>query len=102
MSMGTVIISAVSLVAIFWILYAYSVRRARFLVALESEILSVNLAEEKQTIDVVDNYQTKDTIEQPRDINEVPRDEKTASEIKSHQINQNVQIKPSLAAGVGR
>jgi hypothetical protein len=35
-------------------------------------------------------------------VNEVPRDEKTASAIKSHQINQNVQIKPSLAAGVGR
>jgi hypothetical protein len=72
------------------------------LVELESEILSLNLAEEKQTIDVADNYQTKDTIEQPRDINEVPRDEKAASAIKSHQLSQNVQIKPSLAAGVGR
>jgi hypothetical protein len=99
--MGTVIISAVSLVAIFWVLYAYSVRRARYLVELESEILSVNLAEKKQTIDVVDSYQTKDTIEQPRDIKEVPRDEEAASAIKSHQLNQNVQIKPSLAAGVG-
>ena len=95
MSMGTVIISAVSLVAIFWILYAYSVRRARYLVELESEILSVNLAEEKQTIDVADS-------EQSRDINKVPMNKKAVSAIKSHQKNQNVQIKPSLAAGVGR
>jgi hypothetical protein len=76
--MGTVIISAVSLVAIFWILYAYSVRRARYLVELESEILSVNLAGEKQTIDVVDNFQTRNTIEQPRDINKVYIDKKAA------------------------
>ena len=102
MSMGTVIISAVSLVAIFWMLYTYSVRRARYLVELESEILSVNLAEEKQTIDVADSYQTRDTSEQPRDIKEVPIDKKAVSATKSHQINQNVQIKPSLAAGVGR
>ena len=102
MSIATVIISAASLVAIFWILYAYSVRRARYLVELESEIISVNLAEEEQPIDVADGYQTKDTLDQPRDINEVPIDEKAASAIKSHQLNQNVQINPSLAAGVGR
>ena len=102
MSIGTVIISAVSLVAIFWILYTYSVRRARYLVELELEILSVNLAREKQTADVVDSYQIRDTIEQPRDIKNVPIDKKAASATKSHQINQNVQINPSLAAEVGR
>ena len=78
MSMGTVIISAVSLVAIFWILYTYSVRRARYLVELESEILSVNLAGEKQTIEVVDSYQTRDANEQLRDINKVYIDKKAA------------------------
>jgi hypothetical protein len=102
MSIATVIISAASLVAIFWILYAYSVRRARYLVELESEILSVNLAEEEQSIDVADSYQTRDTSEQSRDINKVPINKKAASAIKSHQKNQNVQIKPSLVAGVGR
>jgi hypothetical protein len=100
--MGTVIISAVSLVAIFWILYAYSVRRARYLVELESEILSVNLAKEKPTIDVTDGYQTRDAREQSRNINKVPVNKKAASAITSHQKNQNVQIKPSLVAGVGR
>lgn len=65
------------------------------MVELESEILSVNLAEEKQTIDVADS-------EQSRDINMVPMNKKAVSAIKSHQKNQNVQIKPSLAAGVGR
>ncbi len=78
MSIGTVIISAVSLVAIFWILYTYSVRRARYLVELESEILSVNLAGEKQTIEVVDSYQTRDANEQLRDINKVYIDKKAA------------------------
>ena len=78
MSIGTVIISAVSLVAIFWILYTYSVRRARYLVELESEILSVNLAGEKQTIDVVDSYQTRETNKQLRDINKVYIDKKAA------------------------
>ncbi len=78
MSIGTVIISAVSLVAIFWILYTYSVRRARYLVKLESEILSVNLAGEKQTIDVVDSYQTRETNKQLRDINKVYIDKKAA------------------------
>ncbi len=78
MSAGTVIISAVSLVAIFWILYTYSVRRARYLVELESEILSVNLAGEKQTIEVVDSYQTRDANEQLRDINKVYIDKKAA------------------------
>ena len=78
MSIGTVIISAVSLVAIFWILYTYSVRRARYLVELESELLSVNLAGEKQTIEVVDSYQTRDANEQLRDINKVYIDKKAA------------------------
>ena len=78
MFIGTVIISAVSLVAIFWILYTYSVRRARYLVELESEILSVNLAGEKQTIEVVDSYQTRDANEQLRDINKVYIDKKAA------------------------
>jgi hypothetical protein len=78
MSIGTVIISAVSLVAIFWILYTYSVRRARHLVELESELLSVNLAGEKQTIEVVDSYQTRDANEQLRDINKVYIDKKAA------------------------
>ena len=78
MSMGTVIISAVSLVAIFWMLYTYSVRRARHLVELESELLSVNLAGEKQTIEVVDSYQTRDANEQLRDINKVYIDKKAA------------------------
>jgi hypothetical protein len=78
MSIGTVIISAVSLVAIFWILYTYSVRRARHLVELESELLSVNLAGEKQTIEVVDSYQARDANEQLRDINKVYIDKKAA------------------------
>jgi hypothetical protein len=78
MSIGTVIISAVSLVAIFWILYTYSVRRARHLVELESELLSVNLAGEKQTIEVVNSYQTRDANEQLRDINKVYIDKKAA------------------------
>ena len=78
MSIATVIISAASLVAIFWILYTYSVRRARHLVELESEILSVNLAGEKQTIEVVDSYQTRDANEQLRDINKVYIDKKAA------------------------
>ena len=78
MSIGTVIISAVSLVAIFWILYTYSVRRARYLVELESEILSVNLTGEKQTIEVADSYQTRDANEQLRDINKVYIDKKAA------------------------
>ena len=78
MSIGTVIISAVSLVAIFWILYTYSVRRARHLVELESELLSVNLAGDKQTIEVVDSYQTRDANEQLRDINKVYIDKKAA------------------------
>jgi hypothetical protein len=78
MSIGTVIISAVSLVALFWILYTYSVRRAGYLVEFESEIHSVNLAGEKQTIDVVDSYQTRETNEQLRDINKVFIDKKAA------------------------
>ena len=78
MSIGTVIISAVSLVAIFWILYTYSVRRARHLVELESELLSVNLAGEKQTIEVDDSYQIRDANEQLRDINKVYIDKKAA------------------------
>ena len=78
MSIGTVIISAVSLVAIFWILYTYSVNRARYLVELESEIHSVNLAGEKQTIDVVDSYQTRGANEQLREINKVYIDKKAA------------------------
>ena len=78
MSIGTVIISAVSLVATFWILYTYSVRRARYLVELESEILSVNPAGEKQTMEVVDGDQTRDANEQLRDINKVYIDKKAA------------------------
>ncbi len=78
MFIGTVIISAVSLIAIFWILYTYSVRRARYLVELESEILSVNLSGDKQTIEVIDSYQTRDANEQLRDINKVYIDKKAA------------------------
>ena len=48
------------------------------MVELESEILSVNLAGEKQTIDVADSYQTRDTNEQLRDINKVYIDKKAA------------------------
>jgi hypothetical protein len=95
MSIATVIISAVSLVALFWILYIYSVRRARYLVRLELESFSENMAEEEQTIDVVGIYQ-------PIDANRVSINTQAASAIKSHQVDQNVQIKPSVAAGVGR
>ena len=48
------------------------------MVELESELLSVNLAGEKQTIEVVDSYQTRDANEQLRDINKVYIDKKAA------------------------
>jgi len=95
MSIANVIISAVILVAIFWILYIYSVRRARYLVRLELESLSANMAEEEQRIDVVGTYQSRDT-------NGVSINPQAATAIKSHQINPSVRIKPSIAIGVGR
>ena len=48
------------------------------MVKFESEIHSVNLAGEKQTIDVVDSYQTRDANEQLRYINKVYIDKKAA------------------------
>jgi len=95
MSIATVIISAVSLVALFWILHIYAVRRARYLVGLELESVSENITEQEQSIDVVDIYQ-------PRDTNEVSINTQADSAIKSHQINQNFRIKPSIAAGDSR
>ena len=61
MSVVNVIISAISLVALFWILYVYSVRRARYLVSLELESLSENMTEEEQTIDIADTCHPNDT-----------------------------------------
>jgi hypothetical protein len=95
MNIATIIISAVSFIALFWILYIYSVRRARDLVQLELESHSENITEKKQTIRVVGNDQSEDT-------NEVSVDTKPASVLKPEQLNRNVQIKPSIAAGVVR
>ena len=95
MNITTVIISAVSFIALFWILYIYSVRRARDLVQLELESHSENITEEKHTIRVVGS-------DQPEDTNEVSVDTKPASALKPDQLNRNVQIKPSIAAGVVR
>jgi hypothetical protein len=95
MNITTVIISAVSFIALFWILYIYSVRRARDLVQLELESHSENITEGKHTIRVVGS-------DQPEDTNEVSVDTKPASALKPDQLNRNVQIKPSIAAGVVR
>jgi hypothetical protein len=95
MSIATVIISAISFIALFWILYIYSVRRARDLVQLELESHSENNTEEKHTIRIVGSDQSKDA-------NEVSVDTKPASTFKSDQLKRDVQIKPSIAAGVLR
>jgi len=95
MSIATVIISAVILVALFWILYIYSVGRARYLVRLELESLSENMARDEQTIDVFGTNQ-------PADTNEVVINTQSATATTSHQPNQNVRIKPSIAPGIGR
>lgn len=95
MSIATVIISAVILVALFWILYIYSVGRARYLVRLELESLSENTAKDEQAIDGIG-------INQPGDTNEVSINTQSATATTSHQTNQNVRMKPSIAPGVGR
>jgi hypothetical protein len=95
MSIATVIISAISFIALFWILYIYSVRRARDLVQLELESHSENNTEEEHTIRIVGSDQSKDA-------NEVSVDREPASALKPDQLNRNVQIKPSIAAGVLR
>jgi hypothetical protein len=95
MSIATLIILAVSFIALFWILYTYSVRRAQYLVQLELESHSENITEEKQTIRVVGS-------DLPEETKEVSVDTKPASALKPDQLNRNVQIKPSIAAGVVR
>ena len=62
MSIVTVIISAIVVVAIFWALHIYAVRRARFLVGLPLGYFPGQKSEGAQTIHAVSAYQMVDTV----------------------------------------
>ena len=95
MSFVTTIIPAVSVVALFWILHVYAVRRARYLVRIELESFSENMAEKEEVVDSINTSQVKDA-------KKVSPKKQTAGGVKSHQIHPNDQTAPSMAMGTAR
>ena len=61
MSIVTVIISAIIVVAIFWVLHIYAVRRARFLVRLQLGSFPEQKSEDAKMIHAVRAHQMVDT-----------------------------------------
>lgn len=61
MYIANIIISAVILVAIFWILYLYSVRRAQFIVRQQLGILPEKKSEDVKTVNARPAYHLVDT-----------------------------------------
>ena len=95
MDMASVIISTVVIVAIFWVLYIYSVRRARYLVQQELESLQDNMAEKEKASAVV-------VAKRPDGGTGASAIKRSKSVAKPDQENQNFRINPSIALGTGR
>ena len=95
MDIANVIISTVVIVAIFWVLYIYSVRRARYLVQQELESLQESMAEKEKASVVV-------ATEQPETRTDASTIKRSKSVVKSDQKNQHFRINPSIALGTGR
>ena len=95
MDIANVIISTIVIFAIFWVLYIYSVRRARYLVQQESEFLQENMAEKEKASVVVAH-------DQPEGREQASTIKRSKPVEKPHQKNRNIRIKPSIAFGAGR
>lgn len=95
MDIANVIISTIVIVAIFWVLYIYSVRRAQYLVQQELESLQENNAEKEKASVVV-------ATEQPEGRTYASTIKRSKPVAKSDQKNQNFRINPSIALGTGR
>ena len=95
MDITDVIISTVVIVAIFWVLYIYSVRRARYLVQQASKSLQKNMAAKDKASVVV-------ATEQPEEKAHASTIKRSKPVAKSDQKNKNFRINPSIALETGR
>ena len=89
------IIAAVSVIAVFWMLHIYAVRRARYLVKIELESFSEKMAEREELAESESTFQDKDTFKNS------PK-KQAARGIKPRPINQNDRTVPSMAIGTER
>ena len=89
MNIANIIISAVILVAIFWILYLYAVHRARFLVRQQLGILPEKKSEDVKTVNALPAYQMADTI---KDFKNTESNTKIESFIDKRKIRQKPPI----------
>ena len=89
MNVANIIISAVILVAIFWILYLYAVHRARCLVRQQLGILPEKKSEDVKTVNVLPTYQMADTT---KDFKNTESNSRIESFLKKRKLRQKPPI----------
>ena len=95
MSIVTVIISAVMVVAIFWVLHIYAARRARFLVRLQLGLYSEKKSENAKMIHAVSAYQDVNTAKDSKNTQD-------STKIESNRERRNIREKSPILSNEKR
>jgi hypothetical protein len=95
MNFFTIIISLVAFITIGFVLYIYSVHRARFLVRQQLESISKNIAEDEKIKDVEYTHHNVGTVKNSED---TQADDK----IKPYKERPNIQEKPLIPSNKRR
>ena len=89
MTIFTVIVSAIIIVALFWILYIYSVHRARFLVRQQLGVLPEKKSEDAKRFNALPAYQMADTTKDSKNT-------KSNTKIESFIGKRKIRRRPTI------